>query len=617
MKIKHLFGLAVIAAMTASCSSNEDLGTAGPGTGTNEAGVGYATFTINLPTASGTRVANDDFAEGTAKEYAVNDATLVIFEKGTETSENKFKFVEAIPLGNLEPWKKDNESTNGITTEATITAKLNSATVDEVGGKYYALVILNNEATTGNKVTPPSATTETYGTWNVAKKVNAENLLDNTKGFYMANAPQFTAKDVEPTTLVAIQGIYRTKEEAQSKAATTIHVERGLAKVTVGSSSVTVGSSSTKDYFGAAGANATGTKYSSDKVQITKWALDVTNNKSFPVHVTSGLKAGITPTDPTDQTVPPYADIWKNEKATAGTTPATSRFVSQLSATGAFNRVYWGIDPNYSKNLTDKDACEKEFTLVKADASDAVWKTSKEPLYCLENTFDIDHMKQGQTTRVVFKAKYTPKDFADNETFYKIGNNTDIWNKTNLETQIKTKAQEVLVAKDPTKDPTKVTLDLKAAANNIEETAGTKILTEENVLYDGVKVSPIEINAINEKLGLKAAAGTDPIVGIATYASGESYYIARIKHFGDDLTPWSAGNDTYGLNNDANNTKYLGRYGVLRNNWYDLTVNSISGPGYPDIPEVKPTDPDDENFKYISVSVKILDWAKRSQKVDL
>lgn len=44
MKIKHLFGLAVIAAMTASCSSNEDLGTAGPGTGTNEAGVGYATF---------------------------------------------------------------------------------------------------------------------------------------------------------------------------------------------------------------------------------------------------------------------------------------------------------------------------------------------------------------------------------------------------------------------------------------------------------------------------------------------------------------------------------------------------------------------------------------------
>ena len=45
MKIKHLFGLAVIAAMTASCSSNEDLGTAGSGTGTNEAGASYASIT--------------------------------------------------------------------------------------------------------------------------------------------------------------------------------------------------------------------------------------------------------------------------------------------------------------------------------------------------------------------------------------------------------------------------------------------------------------------------------------------------------------------------------------------------------------------------------------------
>jgi hypothetical protein len=59
MKIKHLFGLAVIAAMTASCSSNEDWGTAGPGTDTNETGVGYATFTINLPSVSGTRAAAD------------------------------------------------------------------------------------------------------------------------------------------------------------------------------------------------------------------------------------------------------------------------------------------------------------------------------------------------------------------------------------------------------------------------------------------------------------------------------------------------------------------------------------------------------------------------------
>lgn len=235
------------------------------------------------------------------------------------------------------------------------------------------------------------------------------------------------------------------------------------------------------------------------------------------------------------------------------------------------------------------------------------------PQYCLENTFDIEHMQQGQTTRVVFKAKYTPKDFDDNETFYKIGNNTDIWNKTKLEAQIKAKAQEVLSETDADK----VTVKLDATENDIAGTAGTKILKVENVQHNGANVLPEQINAINVKLGLKDATTTDPIVGIATYVSGDSYYIARIKHFGDDLTPWAAGNDTYGENNDANNTKYLGRYGVLRNNWYDLTVNSISGPGYPDVPEVKPDTPDDEDTKYINVSVKILDWAKRSQSVDL
>ena len=198
----------------------------------------------------------------------------------------------------------------------------------------------------------------------------------------MANAPRFTEVDVEPTTLVPIKGIYRTKEEAHSKPATTVHVERGLAKVTVGPNST-----GKNNYFAKDGANATGSNYISDKVEITEWALDVTNNYSFPVHVTSGLKDG---SKSTDQTVPAYADIWKNGAATAGTTvPATNRFVSQLPAKDAFKRVYWGIDPNYSKNLTDKDACGQEFTLVKANGSDATWKSSKDPLYCLENTFDI------------------------------------------------------------------------------------------------------------------------------------------------------------------------------------------------------------------------------------
>ena len=590
MRIKHFFGLAVIAAMTASCSSNNELVNGGNGSGENESGASYASITINLPTTSGTRAANDKFDGGTASEYTVNDATLLIFEKDG-SSENEYKFVEQASLGNLEPWKKDNTDDNGITTEATITAKLNTATVGNTN--YYALVILNNLDKNNEKKVKMPTSTDTYGSWNDA--TNAVNLVDNKNGFYMANAPQFTAADAEPTTLVQIKGIYRTQEEAHSKPGTTVHVERGLAKVTVDKGTG-------KDYF--TGAKAEGSKYDNDDVKITDWALDVTNKNSFPVHVTAGLKDGVTSTV---QTVPAYADIWKDAAATTGTTPATSRFVSH-PATGAFKRVYWGIDPNYSKSLTDKTACEQEFTLVKADGSDAVWKSSTDPLYCLENTFDIYHMLQGQTTRVLLKATYTPSALASatDKTFFMIGNSSDIWTKDNLIKQITSKAKEAL----------KTTAELTVVLKGDLLAAGTHFLTTENVsIKEGEgetateKVDADLVAKLNTKLGLDETNG----VGIKTYKNGESYYIARIKHFGDDLTPWKEGNDTYG----ENNLKWLGRYGVLRNNWYDLTINKISGPGYPDVPEVKPDTPDDEDTKYINVSVKILDWAKRSQSWDL
>lgn len=573
MKIKHYFGLAVIAAMTASCSSNEDLGNAGPGTGTNEAGVGYATFTINLPSTNGTRADNPSYEQGTLDEYDVNDVTLLIFKKAGK-SEGEYTFVEKAELGNMAPWKA--EGSNGITASATITAKLDK--VDLTGTDYYALAILNNTtATAGNKVKDPS-TDQTYSDWNAAANAVAANFTDTSKGFYMANAPKFTSG--EPTTLVKIDKVYATKQKAETNAATTIYVERGLAKVTVAALPT--------------GKSPTGTKYTDDKVDITAWKLDVTNKSTFPIHKTAGLTEKFT-------------TIWDN---VTGTAPVTARFVD--ASNKAFSRVYWGVDPNYSDDL-DEAACENAFNLLEPNAE--INGTAKEPQYCLENTFDIKHMLQGQTTRVVFKATYTPNGINKGDTFYKIGNSADLWSETDLVKQIKAKVVEVLGVEE-----TDIIVDLKA--NKLNE-AGTRLLTVNNVkIKDSSEagshaVSPANIDDINAKLGLKAAKGTDPIVGIATYKNGESYYIARIKHFGDAATPWNEGDATYGDNDDKNNNKYLGRYGVLRNNWYELTVGKVSGPGTPDIPTIKPTEPDDESYKYISVSVKILHWAKWSHTYDL
>ena len=572
MKIKHLFGLAVIAAMTASCSSNEDLGNAGTGTGTNEAGVGYATFTINLPTTNGTRADGDPtFADGDANEYDVFNATLLVFEKPAKaTSEGEYTFVEHVDLGSMQPWKSPSET--GVTTQAKITAKL--STVNK-SGENFALVLLNNGSGKDAKVTLPSKG-DTFSAWNAATNANA-TFTDTKKGFYMANAPLYNTTDKSVTTLVAIDKnkIFPTEAQASSgEAAADIYVERGLAKVTL----------TTATNYGEVGGS-----YVGDKVEISNWALDVTNKKTFPIHNVDGLS--------TD-----YENIWKNEPATAG--PSTQRFVDNSKATA--KRVYWGTDPNYKEtNLFEetkesKDAREENFTYIKKEKLTA---KPKDPLYCLENTFNLKNMMQGQTTRVIFKASYTPKDFtaADGKTFYKIGTSVALWKQKDLEAHIKAAVSKVFSV---TTDD--ITIKLDADGNNITA-AGNHVITAANFTVKGHDtVKPEEEQAVNDKVGLTKDAG------ISTYANGESYYIARIKHFGDALTPWNSG-ENYG----DNNLKYLGRYGMLRNNWYVLNVQSVSGPGYPDVPDVKPNTPDDEDDKYIKVSVKILSWAKRSQDVNL
>lgn len=567
--------------MTASCSSNEDLGTAGPGTGTNETGVGYATFTINLPSVSGTRAADAGGAEmneGTPEEYAVKSATALIFQK-YGSDEGSYKFVESVTLP-IDGWTDD--ATDGITTTSPkLVAKLTNV---DTKNDYSVLILLNN-----TKVALPTVG-QSYNDWN-SKNILTLSATDwaGSDGFYMANAP-LKGSAASPATLVPIDKgkIYASEAKAKedaSECAATVYVERGVAKMTVAKPGTT-GTITVKDK-----ANPTVTTQS--EVTFSNWALDITNQKTFAVHNIDGLSSD-------------FNDIW-----------STARF------TGLNNRVYWGKDPNYNLaelNTADKANDKKrkeEFNFI--DATSKIDKDFGEtnPVYCLENTFNLANMYQGQTTRVIFKAKYAPKNDAGvslaetDGTFYTIGNMTTILKKADLEKAVNAAATSVLSG---------CTVDY----TNLETEGGSHVITTADIKDDTGKALVADkdysgktgtqiVKEINDKLGLTDGAGrAEAMVGINTYLEGETYYIARVKHFGDVLTKWNSG-ESYG----TKNKEYLGRYGMLRNNWYELTVGNVYGPGYPGVPPVDPTLPDDENEKYLSVSVKILSWAKRSQSVDL
>lgn len=584
MKIKHLFGLAVIAAMTASCSSNEDLGTAGSGTGTNEAGVGYATFTINLPSVSGTRAdaGGAEMNEGTPEEYAVKSATALIFQK-YGSDEGSYKFVESVTLPTAAAdWSDD--TTDGITTTTKkLVAKLTNV---DTKNQYSVLVLLNNDKTGGVKVGLPTVG-QSYNDWNKNVLTPSVAELAASGDFYMANAP--LNGTASPTTLVNIDNskIYPTKEKAETlESAATVFVERGVAKMTVADP----GTITVKD-------KANPTVTTNSEVTFSNWALDITNKKTYAVHNIDGLSVD-------------YDKIWN--------TDPSNRFI------GTNNRVYWGKDPNYNlaelntaDDANDKKR-EKEFNFI--DATSKIDKDFGEtnPVYCLENTFNLANMYQGQTTRVIFKATYAPKavdatgiitSLAEKDgTFYTIGNMKTILNETKLKAAVDAAATSVL--SDCTVD---YDANLKKEGSHVITLADIKDATGKPLVAEteyNVKKGTVIVDEINTKLGLKAGR-KEAMVGINTYLQGVTYYIARVKHFGS-LTPWNSG-ESYGDNND----KYLGRYGMLRNNWYELKVGNVYGPGYPGVPPVDPTQPDDENEKYLSVSVKILSWAKRSDTVDL
>ena len=595
MKIKHLFGLAVIAAMTASCSSNEDLGTAGSGTGTNEAGVGYVAFNINLPTQSGSSSRagseNDQFDAGTPNEYDVKDATLLIFEGNSESSA---LFKGAYTL-NTAPWKDNGQTDNITTTSATIVKQIDTPASSD---HCYALVVLNKNDVftvdeTAKTITLKGATATFSGTYkSFAETLSEENLTN--KGFYMANAPLASvaggATDpagAEINTLANLDGKIKETESEAKSAPAQIYVERGVAKVTMQNTSTTpatVNGSTKSD----------GT--SSVDFKITSWVLDNTNKKTYLVRSTDGFGD--------------WTSLFSN--STSLLAANKYRFVGSNAVATNLYRTYFAKDANFDQtgNTTALTAGD----LVTSTNPTFVDKFGNDnPQYCFENTFDAACQKDQYTTRVLIKAKLN-----SGETFYVFnGDQNTIYPIDKVKDEIKKYyliENEAWIKANVTPATGKSEVNGDDLDVEISDAAGqvsiTSISFKSGITVSSSATVPTNYDEVLKRIG-----------SIQEYKNGESYYFVRIKHFGDDMTPWNTDETTkpstssiYPVDHLAEN--YLGRYGVLRNNWYDIAVEGVKGLGSAVVPKVTPNT-DDELKSYIAVKINVLSWAKRTQSVVL
>lgn len=566
---------------------------------------GFVKMSLNLPTDNN-RGSRAELKDGLASEYGIKNAYLVLFEGGDD--ENAATIKGAYALNN-----SDFEAVGDTPNHVTLTKRIAFAndTKPAEGNKLYALVVLNNnglfnvngshELSFATDVTAKEYNTSTKNFINFSKAL-ASTSTDGTtpfasnvatNGIFMTNAPLCTkhggnadpGTDAKIKTLADVtDNIYTTEAEAKSKPAAEIYVERAVAKVTVQNKTGEL----------VANQNNAASKIS---YQLYNWVVDNTNKKSYIVRQ--------------------YNKDWNSihsDKVTTGDYQYRFVWGSEVNPNATeSNKLYrtsFAQDPEYDTPAANaanynQMASNAKMTLSTEFGND-------HPQYCNENTFKVTAQNQDQTTRVVLGVKLSaPGTTTYDADLYTInGNKEVVYTEATLAERLKNILLNDPAVKTWTKTHTTYSFDI--TFNNT--TAGVTTID---------KATFKDNTAPDEKLESFTTNLNNALPNIVRYKGGVAYYAVRIKHFGDtEGTPWNVAGQgvTAGGNSKiypgANEGSFLGRYGVVRNNWYDISVNKIQTLGDATTPALSNT-PDDVLENYISVSINVLSWSKHSQGADL
>ena len=639
MKKINYLAMLLAAGMFAACSDTLEDTTGGTNANTPTTGEGYVKVAINMPTTSGAMTRADDdntdtgsndvvLEDGIANEYKVNDGVIAFFQaKDTESEPDKnATFVKAYTMTNL----TGVEDQEDIQVSSRVT-RIQQAPLVADGNKLYALVILNPNNSIIEVTADGSLKLKDKTEGTIVSKLGdlsgtkfSNQTLTNYTGtgnnnFTMTSSP-FSTKmgnttdwsDAVAKTLVPVE-VYDSEAEARGGNAAQIYVERVVAKVTLQGFDYDKDAANNKYTLEVAKTDETNI-YHGDQIILNGWMLNVTNKSTYLVrNVNDFSSTGWLATS-------------NDKKANlVGIQP-----VDMGADNTPYYRIYWAEDPNYDESFATANATEFNINTVEqgkdnlltgwnTDTFDAVEndnaRTTDHALYCLENTMDYDQQNQNQTTGLLLKTTYFVK--FDNETpeatqttqarsFFVYGDEATkcLWNDVTLSTSSPIPGLKSLIVEATSE----MGEDAKLVATDVELNSDAKggVYTRENI-DDLITITKDGVTTDDAKAPYYDAIWSK-LRDISYFYNGECYYYdALIQHFGDD-TGWKFG-DEYKLS-------HLGRYGIVRNNWYEININSVSGPGKPNVEEPGPG-PDDETEGYIKCSINVLSWAKRSQSVDL
>jgi len=274
--------------------------------------------------------------------------------------------------------------------------------------------------------------------------------------------------------------------------------------------------------------------------------------------------------------------------------PFAKKILLSTTHSGAdYTKNFYTVDPNYvadpigyTKDGLARAYFDNDREPQPPHGDGWVLLTGPKPLYAIENTMDKDNQRFGSTTRVIMKAVYTPDGYAPNTDWFS-------WKGVNYKSLAD--LQTAYAAASPTSS-------LKDACDRFFQ----KVISAKSSITAADFAALSEADLADIKHGGQAVKeGTTPV--IRWYQKGLCYYSYDVRH------------DTEITDKNA-----LAKYGVVRNNWYDLTLNSVKGPGTPWYPESTnpgpgdpdPKDPIDDVDGYVGIQVTVNNWVLWTTPMD-
>ena len=518
------------------------------------------------------------FVDGDEAEHTLKTLLLVLFHGPQTASEDEMTVATTYAVDYHSLKHIDSQVTHSTRTTIQI-----SRDYLGTGDRLCLLAIAN--------LSPDISTGQTFASVKDMKLSSLTTSIDNADYYVMTNSPTATTNDGqgEIHTLVEVSpdDLFATAEEAEQHPTDEVYLERAAARLTV-----------TQAVSPMAIEGNIAITFTEDDM---RFALYKYNQKFFLVRH--------------------FNQSWLGYNSHN----RGYRFTESQALSPQHYRTCWAQDANYN------GTGDKLSTTIG-------WKAIGESYYMAENTFDTGHMTSENTTAAIVylrlnggSAFYTASTTGSDIIYQLPEPGLEEHGTSANVTFSRRQSERVSTAKTideylrqwlmQTNKDFRQWVDDYAGGEprhvriSVETASGGLVGAQVTAVTQTARTSGEGVSRFNS---LDLANYLNSHVTLNYYHEGRCFYHIPIRHFDDSLTPWQSPAEAtsesaiqaYGDN--AND--YLGRYGVVRNNWYILNITNVSHVGSPVAPDATSSPAADDHIEQLlNTTLTIHGWGDQSK----